>query len=556
MAEKCVAACRAARLPPAVDALRSTSEPAKRQAGWPRAGRHAVSSRGDRDDLKSLFARGLRRAAAHNDSGGQGKSVRTPASPRARRARIAPRRGEARAPRRRRCVLASPQEAPKRPRRRRKRPRARAPRRTTATPSPRCAPRTARTAATTTAASSTTGGSRRRQRDDGGLQVEGAARGAAAGDVERRRGDGAAARRRQPAAARRRRRPPPRRGDGGVAHGGDVDLARRQRAHGRRLVARERLRRSHTLVASSSAATASATAARRRSSTRCAPTVAALSVGYTPVGDAGAAALAEALGSNNALHSLDLSWNLIGDAGVGALRGVRTNVGLNALDLGGQSGAGLGAATAHAAAGSLAANRTLRTLRLYGNRAATTASAPPAGSRATRGSRRSTCRRTASAPAAPPRSRACWRPTCAPPRDAALGRLGAARDGARAAGGGAGRARATPARRWRWRRAARRCTARRRSAAVVRRGRRRGAAGPFIAAQLRELNRGGLLPADAQWCTVGMHERQPLEHIPQLIASIGLLVPSLLDATAPATPGSPFSAWRRVRRAARRRCFS
>ena len=27
------------------------------------------------------------------------------------------------------------------------------------------------------------------------------------------------------------------------------------------------------------------------------------------------AALAEALGSNNALHSLDLSWNLIGDAG-------------------------------------------------------------------------------------------------------------------------------------------------------------------------------------------------------------------------------------------------
>ena len=41
-----------------------------------------------------------------------------------------------------------------------------------------------------------------------------------------------------------------------------------------------------------------------------------------------------------------------------------------------------------------------------------------------------------------------------------------------------------------------------------------------------------------------MHEWQPLEHIPQLIASIGLLVPSLLDggSPAPATPGSPFLA--------------
>ena len=39
-----------------------------------------------------------------------------------------------------------------------------------------------------------------------------------------------------------------------------------------------------------------------------------------------------------------------------------------------------------------------------------------------------------------------------------------------------------------------------------------------------------------------MHEWQPLEHIPQLIASIGLLVPSLLDEKAPATPGSPFLA--------------
>ena len=39
-----------------------------------------------------------------------------------------------------------------------------------------------------------------------------------------------------------------------------------------------------------------------------------------------------------------------------------------------------------------------------------------------------------------------------------------------------------------------------------------------------------------------MHEWQPLEHIPQLIASIGLLVPSLLDggSPAPGTPGSPF----------------
>ena len=80
--------------------------------------------------------------------------------------------------------------------------------------------------------------------------------------------------------------------------------------------------------------------------------------------------------------------------------------------------------------------------------------------------------------------------------------------------------------------------------------------GPFVAAQLRELNRGGLLPADAQWCTVGMHEWQPLEHIPQLIASIGLLVPSLLDGDAPARRARPSSAWRRVRRAARRRCAS
>ena len=190
-------------LPPplAVDAIPSTSAPAKASAaaGSTGNGRHAWIARSAA--LSPAACAPFVCAHAHNDPWGtRSKWARTRASPSSAPSSncAAPKRSS-RAPRRRRRRCWRLEEAPKTP---------------AATPKTPAGPRAADDGDAITALRTAygedgggddglLGGGRRQSQldDDGGLQVEGAARGAAAGDVERRRGDGAAARRRQPAAA-------------------------------------------------------------------------------------------------------------------------------------------------------------------------------------------------------------------------------------------------------------------------------------------------------------------------------------------------------------------